>query len=463
MLKKIYDAAGSIKTALTIFVLLILVSCAGTFIKQNAPAEETIERLTQYFGDSAGALYDILNNLGFTNLYHTYWFNIILLLLGVNLAVCSFQKLPATFRRFKSPITTEKKSFEKFYYAEEQLDASTDNIKNAFASVFSAWKKTDDNNISAAEKGKIGKLGALITHIGLLILIIGGFIGGIFGFNGNIAILESKIEDTAYTANGNELVLPFSIYLESFKTEYYENTSQQSAFSSHVHFLKDNQTVANAEISVNKPFKYEGVTFYQSSHGIYPNKDILFKISAHIEGADNVTEYTMKMDQEFDIPELRLKGVLNDFAPALGKDSEGRLLNFSTNLVNPAVNIVFTDYEGVSSSEWILKNDPDSGDFGKIKIVFEKVTGLEYSVLSARTDPGLPIIYLGFLILSLGVIIAFYVQHQRAWIDIEQTETGALIKFYYHKDKGKFSTPKEAEKLFNKLINHTKEISRGAK
>ncbi len=461
MMKKIFKAAGSLRFALVLFAVIIFVSSVGTFIKQHAPAEETTERLSSVFGEAAPTVYNFLDKTGFTDLYHTYWFNSILLLLALNLIFCSVDKFPATWRKLTGKISTDKDAFSAYFVEEKEFNTSSENVAKAFESVFSRWRKTGSEDVLAAEKGRYGKSGAFITHLGLVILIAGGFIGGIFGYNGNIAILEGKLEHIVTAGKDKEIELPFSVYLENFESEFYENSPKQSSFRSKIHFIKDNVTT-DAVVSVNSPVKFDGVTFYQSSYGVFPNRDVIFKFTVDSLISGVSSEYSMGIGQEFEIPDLKLKVMLNDFAPALGKDSEGNLINFSTQLVNPALNFVFTNQEGESASEWILMKDPASGDFTNMHITFNDVWGAEYTVLSARIDPGLPVIYLGFIIISIGVMTAFYTSHRRVWIVTKPGGRNISVRLFYHKDKGKVTAQREAEKLFRGLSAEI-EKSRGEK
>lgn len=460
MLKKIYNLLGSLGFALTLFALIAVTSSVGTFIKQNAPEEETLTRLYGIFGDSAPAVYNLLNKTGFTDLYHTYWFNFILLMLAVNLVVCSLAKLPAAWVRLTGKISTDGAAYSNCFTLADEARASKADAANAFAKVFSGWKRAEDGNVFAAEKGRYSKSGAFITHTGLVIILIGGFIGGIFGFKGNIAILEGHTENVLVLPKGGEMSLPFEIYLQDFQTEFYENTSRRSAFSSRIHFIEDNLTT-EAVAAVNRPVEYGGLKFYQSSYGVYPNKDVLFKISTGSAESDEVEVYSLRMGESFDIPLLNLTATVNDFAPALGYDENGNMINISRDFLNPAVNIIFTDEDGDYASEWVWMKEPSSGDFLNINVRFLDVWGAEYTVLTAKKDPGIYVVYLGLLILSIGVCAALLTSHRRVWITAEDGEGRLILKLYYDKDKGRVSAEQEAKKLFRQFIAETEKNGGG--
>jgi cytochrome c biogenesis protein len=452
MLKKIYHLLGSLGFALILFALIALTSSVGTFIKQHAPEEETLSRLSGIFGDSAPTVYNILNTTGFTDLYHTYWFNSLLLLLAVNLIACSLIKLPATWKRLTGVISTDELVYSTRFNIQSEVDVTKPEVEKAFQNTFKNWKTVENSQVLAAEKGRFSKSGALITHAGLVVILIGGFIGGIFGFKGNIAVLEGHTENILVLPKEGEMELPFNIYLQDFQAEFYENTSRQSAFRSKIHFIQDNVTT-EAVVAVNQPVTYGGLKFYQSSYGIYPNRDVMFKLRVGSATNDNITEHALKIGEVFEIPELNITGMVNDFAPALGHDDNGNMINISTDFINPAINIIFTDSDGDYASEWIWMKDPASGNFLTTNVSFVDVWGAEYTVLTAKKDPGIFVIYLGLIILSLGVSIALLSSHRRVWVTVSDNDGKSTIKLFYDKDKGSVSAEQEAKKLLRQLVS----------
>src|SRR4030066_2207996 len=83
----LYDLFRSVKLTIFLLILLAILSIIGTFIKQNASSSEYIK----VYGIG---LYEIFNFFDLFDMYHSWWFSAILLLLMINLITCSIQRLP---------------------------------------------------------------------------------------------------------------------------------------------------------------------------------------------------------------------------------------------------------------------------------------------------------------------------------------------------------------------------------
>ncbi len=86
----IYDLFRSLKLTITLLILLALLSIIGTLIAQNASRMEYVQR----YGIG---LYEVLNFFNLFDMYHSWWFSAILLLLVINLIACSVSRLPGIF------------------------------------------------------------------------------------------------------------------------------------------------------------------------------------------------------------------------------------------------------------------------------------------------------------------------------------------------------------------------------
>src|SRR4030067_2032798 len=83
----LYDLFRSLKLTISLLILLAIFSIIGTLITQNATRPEYIQR----YGIG---LYEVLNFFNVFDMYHSWWFSAILLLLVINLITCSIHRLP---------------------------------------------------------------------------------------------------------------------------------------------------------------------------------------------------------------------------------------------------------------------------------------------------------------------------------------------------------------------------------
>jgi cytochrome c biogenesis protein len=96
-----------VKLAVVIFSLIGLSSVVGTVIEQNVDPENNIRLLSKMFGighEAAHSLLDVLDKLGFTDMYHAWWFLALLLLFAANLIICSLERLPRVLKLVREKV-----------------------------------------------------------------------------------------------------------------------------------------------------------------------------------------------------------------------------------------------------------------------------------------------------------------------------------------------------------------------
>src|SRR4030067_2213510 len=86
----IFDLFRSLKLTISLLILLAVLSIIGTVITQNAIKDAYIQR----YGVK---LYEVLNFFNLFDMYHSWWFSAILLLLVINLIACSVHPLPGVW------------------------------------------------------------------------------------------------------------------------------------------------------------------------------------------------------------------------------------------------------------------------------------------------------------------------------------------------------------------------------
>src|SRR3989337_3964977 len=96
----------SIKLAIFIIIILAVASIIGTIIEQNQP----LEKYRQFYSDGTIRLFESLNLF---DMYHSWWFLLLLVLLTVNLSCCTLDRLPRTVKVVRNPKTTLDENIEK--------------------------------------------------------------------------------------------------------------------------------------------------------------------------------------------------------------------------------------------------------------------------------------------------------------------------------------------------------------
>lgn len=441
IIDKVWDLFSSVKLAIIIFAVVSITSIVGTIIEQNAEPERNVKLLTKFFGPSlAPGAFRLFDSLGFMDMYHSWWFITILLLFATNLIICSIDRLPKIIKLVKEPVKPIPEEHFKGFGINKDivLRGRPEKVK---AMVERAIKKTLAMNPSEikeergyqlfSQKGSFTRLGVYITHFSILIILAGAIIGIFFGFKGFLNLPEGEVYNVAFTRNGQERPLGFSVRCDDFDVDFYGNSDMPKEYSSILTVIDNGQEVLRKRIEVNEPLKYKGITFYQSSYGIVPGSGersiFIFRIKP--AGSNKTEEVRSRFGETFNIPGTDMTGKIEDFSPAIAFDqTTGRPFTYAEQMTNPAVYISFSEKGKPKYGGWILKRHPGTWNLPEGHILeFVDLWGIQYTGLQVRRDPGVWVVYLGCIVMAIGLYIAFFKSHRRLWVRLVEEKNGTRI------------------------------------
>ncbi|HEX8948172.1 MAG TPA: cytochrome c biogenesis protein ResB, partial [Dissulfurispiraceae bacterium] len=399
---RVWNFFSSITLAVVVFTAISATSIVGTILEQQAAPERNIKLLSKFFGGAAPGAFRVLDALGFTNMYHSWWFLSLLFVFAANLVICSLDRLPKIWKLVKepvSPLTPEQ--FKVMPIKRElSLKGKPGDVKASVGEALgkagfkASFAEEGDTLQFYAEKGRFSRLGVYVTHFSILMILVGAVIGMLFGFNGGINLPEGVTSPFAYTGDSVQIPLGFEVRCDQFEVSFYDNSDAPKAYRSWLTVLDNGKEVMKKQIDVNNPLKYKGITFYQASYGYSPTKDSLFRF--------NVTSNNGKSEKverpfggTFDIPGTNVVGKIENFSPALGQDESGRLYTYAEMMNNPAVLVAFTENGKPKYKQWILKRYPQTWRVPDGTVEFKTLWGAQYTGLQVRKDPGVWIVYLG--------------------------------------------------------------------
>ncbi|MDA8339681.1 MAG: cytochrome c biogenesis protein ResB [Nitrospiraceae bacterium] len=461
LIDKVWDFFISVKLAIAIFAVLSITSIVGTIVEQQAEPERNIKLLAKFFGESlAPAAYRIFDALGFTNMYHSWWFITLLFVFAANLIICSLDRLPKIWKVVKEPIKPlspehlNAMPIKREIVLNGKLNITKEIVESALKKI--GYKPNlhlqEDSLQIYSEKGRYSRLGVYVTHFSIILILIGAVVGIFFGFNASLNLLEGTRSPVAYARNGKEIPLGFEIACNDFETTFYENTDTPRSFKSWLTIFENGMPVKIngkevTEIDVNSPLKYKGIMFYQSSYGFSPSKDSLFKISVTPGSGGKKEEIALRFGESFSIPGTNITGKIADFSPALSMDEMGRLFTYAQTMNNPAVFIEFTENGKLKYRQWILKRYPQTWSIPDGTVEFKDLWGAQYTGLQVRRDPGVWIVYLGCIVMSIGLYAAFFMSHARIWITLRDEKGGTKAIIAASTNKNKIAFEQKIEKL----------------
>lgn len=420
---KILDSFASIKLAVVIFFLLAVGSIIGTVIEQGLSPEEYLAK----FGERQAYW---INLLKLNDTYHSWWFTALLALLAINLSACLLKRVPTILRayRFADLDFTHNLVTNLRNSTVIQFSGNIEDAKGKVVSVLTKRKyqiHTEGNpkNISiVAAKGRIGRLGAIISHISIFLILMGAVLSSAIGFRGFVPFYENE---PVYVPQGN-----FYVKMDKFWIDYYDTGMIKDYFST-MTVIDNGKKVLTKTIQVNDPLQYKGVWFYQSSYGMaWDRIDKAFiKITDKKTGnvvAEDVLDF--KKDKEIKGTDLRIN--VSNFLSHFAYDAQSnQIYSKSPEHENPAVQLDIYEGGKLISTPWIFYKYPNMFPIkdSKFNFILAGYNAPQYSGLQVAKDPGVNLVWVGSFILMIGLFVSFFIFHRRIWVKVVSSENNTLI------------------------------------
>ena len=442
------DEFSSVRLAITLFIFIAATTLIGTVLPEE-PLLGTAELIKRY-GENK---YNFYKSLGLTDVFHSWWYLALLTALGINLIVGSFKKVfPRCTKAFTFPKPLTKEQIKKLPINCE-IDFTDKNILNKFESKLKKKKYTTrlhGENLLLAVKGSWHRLGASITHVGILTILLGGAISIVTGFNGVTQILENegfyitdlgnRKEQIKSSEHGTYLVpiskmpvwfgkLP-NYFIKVNKTwkENYKSGQPKQWYTNISVFDQNKKELIRKTIFVNNPLEFNGLDIYQSSWGKFINVSIN-------------NEFLKMPVENFGNEEIIILPITNEIGLKfkLVKKLNKSLLEIYSVLIKNPLKEKYLDKVFINQN---IKLGPiNIGFYGT-----EKMTGLQF-----KSNPGDFLIYPGLFFIICGVFIAFGSKKQ-IWA-IQEKDTNKVIAGG-NADRSKANFSKEFENLISELVSN---------
>jgi cytochrome c biogenesis protein len=417
----VYDFFRSLKLTIFLLILLAILSIIGTLIKQNAPSEEYIQRY-------GAQLYNVLEFFNIFDMYHSWWFTTILLLLVVNLIACTIQRFPGAWRQTyrESGAKELGDSMLKTLPYVERIKPSRsrgigeDEFQTLVTKEFNSPKRIEgESSVTLySEKGRFSRMGVYITHLSILFILIGGIIGSMFGFRGYVNILEGEtVDQVALRVKDKQIARPidFSVRCDDFRLVFYDLKGPQKMvqkYISDLSVLENGKEVLKKTIEVNDPLTYKGLTFYQSSYGAIHD----LALGVRFRGQQEKRLFKISEGETVPIPNTPAHFQFIKYEHQLHNYGEGAQVALFKPNQQPRV-------------FWLLKNVPQFDEQRGDEFVFtiEQVIEKEYTGLQVTKDPGVWVVWVGCSLMIIGLIVSFFFSHERVWVRIPTKGGGEIV------------------------------------
>jgi len=447
-LQSLYQTLASMKLSVFVFLTLAASSLLGTLLPQGLTEHDLHTR----YSPGVARLIDFL---GLNDLYHTGWFRFLLLLLATNLIVCTLQRLPKTINQLKqreeriTPDKLTKFNHHQFFELNVPLQDIKPSLNDIISAEFAPIQQLENSEVftGIVEVGRWSRWMVYIVHLSVLLILIGALIGSLLGFKGYMNIAEGGTSDEVRLYRGDQSIkLPFKVRCDDFEVSFYDMGAPREDRSD-LTIIDQGKDILTRSIIVNDPLTYDGVTLYQSSYGAILKQ-------AEVEFRDKDSGNTHRMVLPF-----------GEAKAIPGTSDQVQIVDYQQNMgqFGPAIGIALLRNGQQPKGSWILAKMPH---FHGNKIenyeinVIEVVDGY-YTGLQVKKDPGIWVVYSGFIALLVGIGMTFYSSHRKLWIWAGPVKSGASktkIGVAGRTNKNPLAFEKDFQRLCQRLESDLRQI-----
>ncbi|PID26823.1 MAG: hypothetical protein CR982_08385 [Candidatus Cloacimonadota bacterium] len=382
--------------------------------------------------------YYIANNfLQLFDQFKSFNYRFLLAVLTLSLSLCVISNTKSVFYRVFKP---QFRSLDLIRGSKHALELKNDDELNIVSRGFRRFEKEEKGiKLIYLVKNSLSFSGAYIVHLGLVSIFLGGLLISLYGirFNStaweyeNTLLTESQKEDYGidFKVTVNEYNVSYTDGKFLFDREGYNRNGygmkMVADYVSDLSVIEDGKEIKREKIEVNSPLEHKGFTFFQANSTELMESDFnsigekIFdkaKLNIVINGKSidlianyreltpiEGTKFSLLME-DFDCNYLQIYGpneraYMRDQEITLSIVREGEIVGRYRVFLDPE-----KDFEAIKGIK-----DLDSITLLELQPFYK--TGLEIS-----TNPGSLFIWIGFLLSSIGLVFAFYLNYKQIFI-----------------------------------------------
>ncbi|MFL6282237.1 MAG: cytochrome c biogenesis protein ResB [Pyrinomonadaceae bacterium] len=441
--ERLLQSLSSVRFGVALLVILAAACMVGMLVMQA-----NVGGFDKYYAELSPSQRLLYGKLGFFDIYHTWYFNALLLVLSLNIVLSSIDNLPKAWTFISRPKLVASLHWLGGQEQHAALVVEGDDSERVANRVSAAcrslgWKPTvseqDGKTFVFAERGAWNRLGAYAVHVALLVIFVGGFLTAQLGHTGQVAFgpgeSTSEMTETVFDLDRSRQLtveLPFEVECTDIQQKLIDKTGPTSPVNTldwltRIRIKDPARGVTEALVHMNAPYDYRGYRFFQSSFVADGKaRSVTLRITPDQPGAQS-HELNLMRDGTAQLSDGTVIKFADFFSDFVLNGSRGDSKSPEYN--NPAASIQVVNASGEAASGFAF--EPSAAGAGpmvgravagyKFELIgYEKVGAAH--VLSVQKDPGAGVVYAGFVLLTLTLAAVFLFSHQRVWALVARGE-----------------------------------------
>lgn len=483
---RIWNFFSSVKVAVYLIIFTLVGAMLGTIFEQESNFINFDP--STFYKNKYGLIGEIYYKLGLSHTYESWWFVLLLVMIGASLVICSLDRVLPLYKALSKQRIPKHMQFltrQKVVYQGPVAEEGSDWVERAVKPLRKkGYRVYTEKGALLAEKQRFSRWGPYIIHIGLIIFLLAVLFRGLPGLH---------YDQHYWFPEGEETKIPgTNLYLENekFKVEYYSEDEMSEEFRKTGKVVpklfetkavlyectadcddpsKEPQLkeVKRHAIQVNDPLTYKGLRVYQFDFDLTPKLRSVQPVLVNKVTGEQYGKFKLEMinpQQEFKLGPytLELKNKFLDFS----LNEQGQPISKSKDPSAPAFLFVVKgpDLPEEGSQFIYFPKQIDKERFQQ-DAINEKLGGLQNkleldvqsmedvdiiassSYLNIRIDRAMPFVWLGLGIVMLGLIMSFYWQHRRIWLRIDE----GILTLGAHTTKNWFGMRREVSSFLSTM------------
>jgi cytochrome c biogenesis protein len=423
VLEGLWHLLTSMRVAMILILALAALAVVGALVIQAPPGvlsdpdakASWLNEIRPRFGGWTA----VMDQLQLFQIFNSLVFRLLVAAISISLIACSVHRVPGMWHTAMKPrIDVGEAFFEHAPQHEAVMVRRTpaetlELVRGALRKHHYRVATLDDGTVHVyADRFRFTPFLSLAGHLSLVVILAGAIIGSTFGYrDSQFTIAEGATLPVAAEPG-------LSIQLVDFADSYYPTTGAPADYASQVVLYKDGAEVARQTIRVNDPLRYGDTTFYQAFFGsaaVMTIKDA----SGNTLVSQGVPLAWRTTADNRPIGSLSIPGT-DDVAWVVGT------LGTTDTSIQPGQ--VRVELYGATSGQQVDAKVVDQGKaatIGGLTVTFDREA--QFTGLNVARDPGVPLVWLGGVLLFGGFVLVFFLPHRRVWARIAPRGRGGSV------------------------------------
>lgn len=429
--RKVLTTLGSVKTGVFLLIIIGIVSAAGTFVLQRPITEP--EQMTQAYSPQT---LRILDAVGLTDVFHAWWFIVLMALFASCIVSVSIERWPNAWRFYSRPYRRPDSHFRRG--TRNKREFTVLDGESALKAAEAAFERkglkpqriADAGEVSLfAERARFSVFAVYIVHASILLILVGGILDGLFGFKGYLNLVSGTSSNKIELRDRTDRTLPFTLRCDGAGQENYADGTPKKWWSK-LTVLEGGKEVLAKEIVVNDPLIYRGIRFYQSGFGQSGDVEEL-DLNVAPQGAATSSATPTRVALHGTGPvridadsTVRLVQLIPDFYM-----QGGEVFRRSNRMVNPALQLAVTS-KGKDFNVWLFPEAQQQKNESPFGFEISGAKFANFTGLAVSHEPGQWAVWAGCVLMAFGLLLAFYTYHTRWWAQVVPDGLGGLTLWF---------------------------------